>query len=196
MSVRFKNASVSKKILLNIRIQWNAGTAYMSECVLKTLACRGLRVGPSKAQREALHGAILFPPIVSYLSVCQSICLFWKCPHIAPLPPVQKRDAQHMLFFTGVHTPIFLIPKSIVLLRDICMYCSTQNYYRQTLILRAINFQLQIQNPAARRINFHYRNRSVGISAENLSLKIQILSWIPTNFQYRYRFQAQNKLIL
>ena len=33
---------------LNIRIQWNAGTACVSECVLKTLACRGLRVGPSK----------------------------------------------------------------------------------------------------------------------------------------------------
>ena len=33
---------------LNIRTQWNAGTACVSECVLKTLACRGLRVGPSK----------------------------------------------------------------------------------------------------------------------------------------------------
>ena len=33
---------------LNIRMQWNAGTACVSECVLKTLACRGLRVGPSK----------------------------------------------------------------------------------------------------------------------------------------------------
>ena len=32
----------------NIRIQWNAGTACVSECVLKTLACRGLRVGSSK----------------------------------------------------------------------------------------------------------------------------------------------------
>ena len=32
----------------NIRIQWNAGTACVSECVLKTLACRGLRVDPSK----------------------------------------------------------------------------------------------------------------------------------------------------
>ena len=47
VSVRFKNARV-KKMLLNIRIQWNAGTACVSECVLKTLACRGLRVGPSK----------------------------------------------------------------------------------------------------------------------------------------------------
>ena len=35
-------------MLLNIRIQWNAGTACVSECVLKTLACRGLRAGPSK----------------------------------------------------------------------------------------------------------------------------------------------------
>ena len=48
MSVRFKNARV-KKMLLNIRMQWNAGTACVSECVLKTLACRGLCVGPSKS---------------------------------------------------------------------------------------------------------------------------------------------------
>ena len=47
MSVRFKNARV-EKMPLNIRIQWNAGTACVSECVLKTLACRGLRVGPPK----------------------------------------------------------------------------------------------------------------------------------------------------
>ena len=33
---------------LNIRIQWNAGSACVSECVLKTLACRGFPVGPSK----------------------------------------------------------------------------------------------------------------------------------------------------
>ena len=50
VSVPFKNASVSKKMPLNIRIQWNAGTACVSECVLKTLACRGLRVGPSKVR--------------------------------------------------------------------------------------------------------------------------------------------------
>ena len=33
---------------LDIRIQWNAGTA----CVLKTLACRGLHVGPSKSPKS------------------------------------------------------------------------------------------------------------------------------------------------
>ena len=47
MSARFKNAHV-EKMPLNIRIQWNAGTASVPECGLKTLACRGLRVGPSK----------------------------------------------------------------------------------------------------------------------------------------------------
>ena len=44
-----KNAGV-EEMPLNIRIQWNAGTACVSECVLKTLACRGVRVGPSEAQ--------------------------------------------------------------------------------------------------------------------------------------------------
>ena len=44
--VRLKNARV-EKVPLNILLQWNAGTACVSECVLKTLACRGLRVGPS-----------------------------------------------------------------------------------------------------------------------------------------------------
>ena len=48
VSVRFKNARVEKNAPKHNRIQWNAGTACMSECVLKTLACRGLRVGPSK----------------------------------------------------------------------------------------------------------------------------------------------------
>ena len=50
----FKNASVSKKMPLNIRIQWNAGTACVSKCVLKTLACRGLRVGPSKIESQGV----------------------------------------------------------------------------------------------------------------------------------------------
>ena len=57
MLVHFNNARV-EKMPLNIRIQWNAGTACVSEwnagtacvseCVLKTLTCRGFRVGPSK----------------------------------------------------------------------------------------------------------------------------------------------------
>ena len=51
VSVRFKNARV-EKMPLNIRIQWNAGTACVSECVLKTLACRGLRVGPSQVMSK------------------------------------------------------------------------------------------------------------------------------------------------
>ena len=39
---------------LNICIQWNVGPACVSECVLKTLACRGLRVGPSKDGARSL----------------------------------------------------------------------------------------------------------------------------------------------
>ena len=52
VSVRFKSARV-EKMPLNIRIRWNAGTACVSECVLKTLACRGLRVGRSKIVRKS-----------------------------------------------------------------------------------------------------------------------------------------------
>ena len=36
VSVRFKKASMPKKMPLNIRIQWNAGAACVSERVLKT----------------------------------------------------------------------------------------------------------------------------------------------------------------
>ena len=40
VSVRFKDASV-EKMPLNIRIQWNAGTACVSECVLKNASVSG-----------------------------------------------------------------------------------------------------------------------------------------------------------
>ena len=74
---------------------------------------------------------------------------------------------------------------------------SIQIDYRQRLFLGGINFQLQIQNRAATRINCHYRDRSVGISVENLSLQIYRFSLeIPVNFHYRYRFRARNELIL
>ena len=53
VSVRLKTR-VSKNMPLNIRIQWNAGTACVSECVLKALACQGLRVGPSKFPNRKL----------------------------------------------------------------------------------------------------------------------------------------------
>ena len=53
-------------------------------------------------------------------------------------------------------------------------YRSIQIDYRQRPFLGGIHFQLQIQNRAARRINCHCRDRSVGISAENLSLLIQM----------------------
>ena len=59
VSVRLKTR-VSNKMRLNIRVQWNAGTACVSECVLKTLACRGLRVGPSKFTMLVVKGLAKF----------------------------------------------------------------------------------------------------------------------------------------
>ena len=61
---------------------------------------------------------------------------------------------------------------------------SIQIDYRQTRSLRGITFR------------FSFQNRSVEMSAENLALQIQILSWIPINFHCRYRFRAQNELVL
>ena len=59
-------------------------------------------------------------------------------------------------------------------------YRSIQIDYRQTLFWRGVHFHLQIQNRAARRINFHHRDRSLGISADNHSVQILLLSLIPT----------------
>ena len=50
---------------LNISIQWNAGIACVSECVLKTLACRGFACRPVykvQSRRDAPKLAILEAP--------------------------------------------------------------------------------------------------------------------------------------
>ena len=57
VSGRFRNARV-EKMPLNIRIQTNAGTACVSERVLKTLACQGLRVGPSQVGLRLLFALL------------------------------------------------------------------------------------------------------------------------------------------
>ena len=79
VSVRFKNARV-EKVLLNICIQWNAVTACVLECVLKTLACRGLRVGPSKFFRSGKTDPVQFkghfrqgPSCFSKWSLCKQM---------------------------------------------------------------------------------------------------------------------------
>ena len=45
-----KKRTCRRNALKHSYLQWNAGTACVSECVLKTPACRGLQVGPSKKQ--------------------------------------------------------------------------------------------------------------------------------------------------
>ena len=78
VSVRFKNARV-EKMPLDIRIQWNAGTARVSEWVFQTLACRGLRGGPSKVHLpwgvelwEAIMVKVL--PLLSRTGKVTKIC--------------------------------------------------------------------------------------------------------------------------
>ena len=56
VSVRFKKARV-EKMPLNIRVQWNAGTACVSECVLENasapgFACRPLLICQDKVNKE------------------------------------------------------------------------------------------------------------------------------------------------
>ena len=80
VSVRLK-IRVSKKRPLNIRMQWNAGTAGVSECVLTTLACRGLRVGPSKFEvllsyLGSIWGGIQGVTLESLLGHFNSFCAF------------------------------------------------------------------------------------------------------------------------
>ena len=54
---------------------------------------------------------------------------------------------------------------------------NTKEFCDTTVVSRrGVSFQLKIRNRAARRMNFHYRNRSLVISAEDLSLQIQVVS--------------------
>ena len=51
VSVRLKTLACRKNAFKHSYLQWNAGTACVSECRLKTLACQGLCVGPSNRYR-------------------------------------------------------------------------------------------------------------------------------------------------
>ena len=63
----FKNACVEKKPL-NIRLQWNAGTARVSECMLKMLACQGCVL--------ALLGPFPAPSICKFITFRDSVKSF------------------------------------------------------------------------------------------------------------------------
>ena len=87
VSVRFENARV-EKVPLNTRMQWNAGTACVSECVLKTLACRGLRVGPSKFE--------MLPDtsVTRARGIARQIACSRSCPHGSE----EKKQHKHKHF--------------------------------------------------------------------------------------------------
>ena len=74
-------------------------------------------------------------------------------------------------------------------------YRSIKISYRQTFSLGEIYFQLQIQNRAARRMNFFdYKDRSLGMSAESLSLQIQILSGNPNYFPLQIQISGAKRI--
>ena len=108
MSAHFKNARV-EKMPLNIRTQWNGGTACVSECVLKTLACRGLRVGPSKFKTRSCNAR-------SDLKIKSVRCSGFKA-------TVSKFDMQNTLF-EGL---IFLLACSLYFIRGRFWAISTES---------------------------------------------------------------------
>ena len=61
----FKKRACPKNAFKHNRIQWNAGTACVSECVLKRCGVSGLRVGPSKAITHASASAEFAPDLDS-----------------------------------------------------------------------------------------------------------------------------------
>ena len=78
VSVRLKNARV-EKMPLDIRTQWNAGTACVSGMRAKALACWGLRLGPSKFRAEFCPRTFS-PPMLQFLFifcfVASLVCCF------------------------------------------------------------------------------------------------------------------------
>ena len=75
--------------------------------------------------------------------------------------PELSESSENGAFTQSIFPEIGVVPR--LLMKKIGIYRSIQIDYRQTFFLGGINFQLQIQNPAARRINLNYRDRSVGI---------------------------------
>ena len=74
---------------LNIRIQWNVGTACVSECVLKTLACRGLRVGPSKRGSDQFVMLTVRMVLSSVVIILRNwVCNNWVYQFLQKLPSV------------------------------------------------------------------------------------------------------------
>ena len=101
----------------NIRIQWNAGTGCVSECVLKTLACRGLRVGPSSKStsnsKEGHWGRSKTGPIalsfVNYCVACRDP--LYSDPNTPPITNWAGTSCRHGLVTCGM--VIFQSPSEI-----------------------------------------------------------------------------------
>ena len=83
-----------KKMPLNIRILWNAGTACVSECVLKTLACRGWCVGPSKRITCFPESVLMFQKSTQQRTATSAA----KCGQMIPSPSGNAHESFHKSF--------------------------------------------------------------------------------------------------
>ena len=91
-------------MLLNIRIQWNAGTACVSECVLKTLACRGLHVGPSKLQNCDSKASVAASTFISKKPPIEQQHFLWqKRGNLALKLPKYRLIIRDILAISGLH---------------------------------------------------------------------------------------------
>ena len=98
----FKKTRVSKKCLSTFEYSGKREPRGVSECVLKTLACRGLRVGPSKCVPKALP---VTPKRYQVLrsKVADSRLFSWKAhkasdilfPYRSPSPRPRPDPTQH-----------------------------------------------------------------------------------------------------
>ena len=73
VSVRFKNASVSKKNALKHSCTMREPLARRSASAKNAVACRGLRVGPSKEVKRVLAPLPRLPPL-GILLILQECC--------------------------------------------------------------------------------------------------------------------------
>ena len=145
VSVRFKTARV-KKMPLNIRIRWNAGTACVSECVQKKLARRGLPVGPSKL--EGVAAACLVQNMQD-----------WADQKLLGRGPEVFLDGAFFATFSSPHTLCtpYHGPTLIFLIKS--TYHLSQNNYVTAPYFWTINFGRRNVKIASRKLSWNYFGR-------------------------------------
>ena len=143
---------------------------------------------------------VFFPPVFFLAFWCLLLRGFWPPSSWTTLTITVWK---HRLLLLGSTRDLCAVPFRSAPARDLLwqemlagMYRSIQINYRQTLFLGEINCQLQIQNRAARRINFITETDLWEYQQKTSHYRYRFSPEIPINFHYRYRFRARNELIL